>query len=233
MYNLVNQKKMCAKENMLLDEKHLRAIQPDDDPILYFYEWEKPSATYGIFIKPEELFRHQNALDMARRPTGGGVLFHLWDLAFSVIIPAHHPGYSTDIMKNYKYINDAVIESITSTLGKTISPTLLPIDPQPSDPHSAFFCFAKPTKYDVMIDGRKIAGAAQRRMRNGYLHQGSISIAAPSFDFLEKILHPEIEVTEAMKLNTHTLLGSPSQSEFLDVQESLKTTLTKALQERL
>jgi lipoate-protein ligase A len=35
-------------------------------------------------------------------------------------------------------------------------------------------CFANPVEADVMIDNRKIAGAAQRRTRAGLLHQGSI-----------------------------------------------------------
>jgi lipoate-protein ligase A len=35
-------------------------------------------------------------------------------------------------------------------------------------------CFANPVRADVMVDRRKIAGAAQRRTRRGLLHQGSI-----------------------------------------------------------
>jgi len=35
-------------------------------------------------------------------------------------------------------------------------------------------CFANPVNADVMSDGRKIAGAAQRRTRHGLLQQGSI-----------------------------------------------------------
>ena len=34
--------------------------------------------------------------------------------------------------------------------------------------------FANPVRDDVMMDGRKIAGAAQRRTRRGLLQQGSI-----------------------------------------------------------
>ena len=35
-------------------------------------------------------------------------------------------------------------------------------------------CFANPVHADVMLNGRKIAGAAQRRTRRGLLQQGSI-----------------------------------------------------------
>jgi len=40
--------------------------------------------------------------------------------------------------------------------------------------YSRHLCFANPVRADVMIDSRKIAGAAQRRTRAGLLHQGSI-----------------------------------------------------------
>ncbi|MFZ3375780.1 MAG: hypothetical protein WA183_09525, partial [Chthoniobacterales bacterium] len=35
-------------------------------------------------------------------------------------------------------------------------------------------CFATPVRADVLVDGRKVAGAAQRRTQAGLLHQGSI-----------------------------------------------------------
>ena len=231
MWKLLEQKQSCAKENMERDEKHLLSIKPDDDPILHFYEWQSPAATYGFFMKPEQLFRHTDALDLARRPTGGGVLFHLWDLAFSVIVPANHHGYSADIMKNYKFINDAVLRAVKETLDPSVSVSLLPEDPVALDSLSKYFCFAKPTIYDVMIDGKKIAGSAQRRKRNAFLHQGSISIAMPSFDFIQKILPEQAVVTEAMKLNTYFILNEPSQSQFVDAQEELKKRLFRALQE--
>jgi len=43
--------------------------------------------------------------------------------------------------------------------------------------YSRHLCFANPVRADVMIDSRKIAGAAQRRTRAGLLHQGSIQLA--------------------------------------------------------
>ncbi len=35
-------------------------------------------------------------------------------------------------------------------------------------------CFANPVRADVMVNGQKVAGAAQRRTRGGLLHEGSI-----------------------------------------------------------
>jgi lipoyl(octanoyl) transferase len=43
--------------------------------------------------------------------------------------------------------------------------------------YSRHLCFVNPVSADVMIDSRKIAGAAQRRTHAGLLHQGSIQLA--------------------------------------------------------
>ena len=45
---------------------------------------------------------------------------------------------------------------------------------------------AKPTQYDIVYKGKKIAGAAQRKKTQGYLHQGTISLAAPQIDLLQE-----------------------------------------------
>ena len=52
-------------------------------------------------------------------------------------------------------------------------------------------CFVTPTKYDLLSGERKIAGSAQRRAREGMLHQGSIEmegIDILSAEALRKVL---------------------------------------------
>ena len=41
-------------------------------------------------------------------------------------------------------------------------------------------CFAKPVRFDIVADERKLSGAAQRRTREGLLHQGSILLPDPA-----------------------------------------------------
>jgi lipoate-protein ligase A len=40
-------------------------------------------------------------------------------------------------------------------------------------------CFAKPVRFDIVAGDRKLSGAAQRRTREGMLHQGSILLPDP------------------------------------------------------
>jgi lipoate-protein ligase A len=51
---------------------------------------------------------------------------------------------------------------------------------------SGYNCFANPVRADVIMDGRKIAGAAQRRTHRGLLQQGSIQGFVMETDLAQK-----------------------------------------------
>ena len=84
---------------------------------------------------------------------------------------------------------------------------------------------AKPTIYDIMVDGRKLGGAAQRKTRKGFLHQGTIALTPPSIPYLEAILLPGTGVLEAMQANTFTLLPD---RELADARADVRHSLLKA-----
>jgi|JI9StandDraft_1071089.scaffolds.fasta_scaffold18532_2 lipoate-protein ligase A len=211
-----------AKENMQIDEDLLTHLKEGEEPILHFYDWIEPAITYGYFVTPETLVKKIGGVDFARRPTGGGILFHIWDFAFSILIPAHHEGYSPDVLKNYCYINERLIIALTNFLEGKLSFGLLKEDPVAPFENAKHFCFAKPTIYDVMCEGKKIAGAAQRRKKNGYLHQGSISLFAPDQTVLEEILLDK-DVHKAMKGETFV----PFSREEERIKKDLKSALEK------
>ena len=86
------------------------------------------------------------------------------------------------------------------------------------------------SKYDVMLEGRKIAGAAQRKTKKGFLHQGSISLVLPSQELLKTILRPNLTVLEGMLAFTYPLLGEKASEEELEKGRlEIKEILTKHL----
>lgn len=208
MWKILDTGPKSAQKNMELDRQLLDSL---DTPLLHFYQWETESATYGYFIKPDRFLDLEKAkkwgLSFARRPTGGGIVFHSFDLAFSALLPSSHEAYSKNPLDNYTYINNLVLQAVKKFLRSIGEPNLLPEEPQPLDQSSRHFCMAKPTIYDVMHNGRKIAGAAQRNTRKGFLHQGTISIAPPKKEILRDVLLPNTQVLSAMEQNTFTLLG--------------------------
>lgn len=217
---------IMQKDRELLDNLSLTKNR-----ILHLYEWEKKSATFGVFLDPKDFFNLQEVekqgLDLAKRPTGGGIIFHLWDLAFSVLIPASHPTFSQNTLQNYATVNRPVLAAAEEFLKKK-GCNLTEEDGKILGNGCKHFCMAKPTRYDVMLHGQKIAGAAQRKTRDGLLHQGSISLSLPSKDFLSAVLLPHLEVIESMFTFTFPLLGANiSEQELASGRHQIKELLIK------
>lgn len=233
-WKILDTGRASAQENMAIDAKLLEEMKANDAPILHLYEWEGDAATYGHFLDPKKFLDLDRAealgLSLARRSTGGGIIFHVSDLAFSVLVPANFPHYSTNTLDNYDFINSAVKRGVKNFLEGAEGLDLLPEEPTPLDESSRHFCMANPTIYDVMLGTRKIAGAAQRRRKQGYLHQGSISIALPKENFLSQILLTGTQVKEAMEENTFSILGNEwTKQDLEEVRDQLKQQLQKEL----
>lgn len=222
-----------ASEIMAMDAKLLADLDPEGPPILHLYDWAGPSATYGHFIDLEKhLDLNQVAasrLSLARRPTGGGIVFHIWDLAFSFLMPINHPAFSKNTLENYRFVNEVVLDAVQE------KGVLISEEPPALSPQCRHFCMAKPTIYDVVYQGKKVAGAAQRRTRQGYLHQGTISLAFPHLGFLRQVLLSKEEITRAMTAYTFAPLGFLWRPEALqkarrELQELLKQKFLAKLQ---
>lgn len=200
--------KKRAEENMQLDADLLASMDQEPLPILHLYDWEGKSITYGHFILPETLLNleaaNERGYSLAKRPTGGGIVFHTCDLAFSFLMPAQFPEFSQNTLKNYHFVNRRVIDAIASFMKESLSLELLDHDPKANVKISSF-CMAKPTIYDVMVRGRKVGGAAQRKTVKGFLHQGTISLVPLEEEAKQAIL-PDQEIIKLMEENSFPLL---------------------------
>lgn len=195
-----------------------------EEPILHFYAMEGKAATYGIFTKPEELLHleacRQHQITLAKRPTGGGIIFHFLDLAFSYLIPKSHPRFSENTLQNYHTVNQLVVQGL-----KELFPhndfSFLPKEQK----CLSTFCMAHPTPYDVLCKGKKLAGASQRKTRAGLLHQGSISILAPPLALLTQLTDPET----AQKMIKTSFYLTTEPSALQPLREQIKGALFRAM----
>lgn len=154
-----------AAWNMALDESLLHTAAKRGRPLLRVYAWEKPSVSFGYFQRfPSPL---ANAYDAVRRPTGGGVVYHVEDTTYTVVVPPGHALYAMKTADAYCALHKAVAAAFASR--PALHETSL------HSPKGQYECFQKPVHGDVVADGRKLAGGAQRRTKSGMLHQGSIA----------------------------------------------------------
>ena len=135
--------------------------------ILRFYRWNKPTISFGYFVTFAEARAAAGDRVMVRRWTGGGIVPHGEDLTYSIMIGSNNDAFSLPS----KIVYQSVHAALSSALRDIGIPAVLT---QANEPKLSEACFANPVVSDVMEDGRKIAGAAQRKTRSGLLHQGSI-----------------------------------------------------------
>ncbi len=165
-----------AATNMALDEALLEFSQ---EPALRFYGWRRPSLSFGYFGKFESVAAEGASRDLVRRWTGGGSVPHGEDLTYSLITPASQPAFEKGPRAIYAAVHAGIRDAIR--LEGWVAELASAAAPKISDA-----CFANPVRDDVLIKGKKIAGAAQRRTRRGFLHQGSIQVAGLSSAFRER-----------------------------------------------
>jgi len=172
-FALVTSDKLSAKDNMFIDKELFEGFKLNALPIFRVYEWE-PSFTYGVSQKAETL---QKFVDLrkydenhAQRMTGGGILFHGNDISYSLVIPTSYvKGLS--VKESYELICSFLME-FYSALG------LNPMYAKEAKVNlsKSEYCQEGYEPYDILIDGKKIGGNAQRRTKEAIFQHGSISI---------------------------------------------------------
>jgi lipoate-protein ligase A len=165
-----------AAMNMAIDEALLEYATV---PSIRFYRWHSPALSFGYFGKFAHVACYAGQRDLVRRWTGGGIVFHGDDLTYSIVIPANDNAFSESSMAIYEKVHRVLCDALDGN-GKRAVVAVRGDSGRTADAMRTAFsagsynCFANPVRADVMIDGRKIAGAAQRRTRRGLLQQGSI-----------------------------------------------------------
>ncbi len=148
--------------------------------MLRTYTWEKPCITIGYRQKPEAV-KNPVKLEIVSRPTGGGVVYHQpGELTYSLVLPLDYPGLPKSIQASCNYLSEAILNALIKSgidaelFGKkgTLRSDL---------------CFAAAEAYEIVYEGKKIVGSAQRRGRKALLQQGTFKCDLPN-DFNRRLV---------------------------------------------
>jgi len=156
-----------AAFNMAVDEALLESMPRLQKPVLRFYGWTEPAASFGYFQKFSEIERTTLLRPLVRRPTGGGLVPHDADWTYSMAFPTTHEWHDVSAIESYRRVH----EWIQTAFAELNVATELASCCKKSEPGQ---CFVGYEKFDVLWHGKKIAGAAQRRNKLGLLIQGSV-----------------------------------------------------------
>ena len=162
-----------AAWNMAVDEMLLEFSATIEAPVLRLYGWEQEAATFGYFQKYSEVAGWTDLRPLVRRPTGGGLVPHDRDWTYTVAAPPGSEWYRLRAEQSYQRVHDWVRRAFELAAQKTeLAECCVPEGPGR--------CFAGAEKFDLLWQGQKIAGAAQRRNKFGLLIQGSVQNQPPA-----------------------------------------------------
>jgi lipoate-protein ligase A len=185
-----------AAMNMAIDEALLETARL---PSIRFYRWNRPALSFGYFGKFADVANHTRERDLVRRWTGGGIVFHGEDLTYSIVIPANDSLFAESSMSIYAATHRA-IQTALRTSGQNAEMA------SAESPKISEACFANAVRADVLVNGQKVAGAAQRRTRRGLLQQGSIQHVDLAEDFAERFAN-ELSTNWSERKIDESILG--------------------------
>lgn len=179
-WNFINSEKCSPAYNMALDEAllewHSKGVI---SPTIRFYGWNPATLSIGYFQKVEKEINmdmvKKHHLGFVRRPTGGRGVLHEHELTYSVVVSEKHPKMPSGVTEAYRVISEGILEGFKN-LGLNAYfaiPRTAEEREHLKRPRSAV-CFDAPSWYELVVEGRKVAGSAQTRQKGVILQHGSI-----------------------------------------------------------
>jgi lipoate-protein ligase A len=216
--------------NMAIDADLLTQVEESPEPrtVVRLYQWRRPTVSLGrsqkVDVAVDQRFCESRGIDVVHRPTGGRAVLHDDELTYAVI--SNDSGHFGDtIYGNYKRVSEALCDGFRRVgVPAVLAPDTRKAPQQPNGADSP--CFLSPSRYELTVNGRKIVGSAQRRLRRSFLQHGSMPIACD-----RETLARAVRMADASALYQEMA----GLSEFLPSRPSigaLTDTLIKSFQER-
>lgn len=178
-WRLIDTGPLDGPANMALDEALLACFDKQrSQPLLRLYGWDPPALSVGRYQAAEAALKldlcAQEDVPVVRRMTGGGIIYHAQELTYSIVCAPEHLGLAGVkdgfrrlcgfLLGTYRRLGlEASFAADLNHSGERLG-------------ERTAFCFAGKEDFDVLVQGRKIGGNAQRRLSGAILQHGSIPL---------------------------------------------------------
>lgn len=191
--------------NMALDEALLTwHSEGKIPPTIRFYGWNPPTLSIGYFQKIDKEIDMEvvksHGLGFVRRPTGGRGVLHDEELTYSVIVSEDHPLMPNTVTEAYRVISEGILGGFRA-LGLNAYFAIPKTKEEREglkNPRSSV-CFDAPSWYELVVEGRKVAGSAQTRQKGVILQHGSILLDLDIDKLFSLFKYPSDRVRERMQ----------------------------------
>lgn len=204
-WNFINTGSHDPYYNMAMDEALLNFVSRGEiDPVVRFYTWDPATLSVGYFQRLKKEIDidkvKEKGFGLVRRQTGGRGVLHDKELTYSVIVPESHPNMPSTITEAYRVISEGLLEGF-KLLGFDAYfaiPRSKEEREKLKQPRSAV-CFDAPSWYELVVEGRKIAGSAQTRQKGVILQHGSLLQDVDVDELFDMFIFKNDRLKEKMK----------------------------------
>jgi lipoate-protein ligase A len=161
-WQLIESPNLSGPQNMEYDLKLFHDFEKGLVPsTLRIYSWKPNCISLGYSQKMDRWIDGKMARklgwDVVKRPTGGGIVFHNEaEVTYSLVTAIDNPILPEGLVPSYTKISKK---------------------PQiPNSKSETRLCFSYPAEYEIVYNGKKIVGSAQKRGKRTLLQQGSVFV---------------------------------------------------------
>lgn len=194
LFRLLNTGHASGAFNMALDEAILMQVAKGESlPTIRFYAWNAPTISIGYFQRIDRDIDsakvRSRGFDIVRRMTGGRAVLHDRELTYSVMAPGDHPFARSSVVESYRllslglrkgFINLGVHAEVVSLAEESERAKFATL--------GSAACFDSPSWYELVVEGKKIAGSAQVRAHGGLLQHGALLLDLEPDDLFDVLL---------------------------------------------
>ena len=200
-WRLIDTGSLPGPANMAIDEALLRSFEPAKSlPILRLYGWSPPALSLGRFQSADQVLNlercREDDVAIVRRITGGGVIYHAEEITYSIVCTPGQIPPAASVKDSFRVLTGFLL-AFYRQLGLDAAYALdsAPVGARLGE--RTAFCFAGKESFDILVNGCKIGGNAQRRMKELIFQHGSIPLKNLAASGLRYMREDDAELAQA------------------------------------
>ena len=180
LWRLIDTGPCDGPTNMAIDEALLLNYIPGETPpVLRIYGWSPPALSLGRYQDAPAVLDldrcRADGVPVVRRVTGGGVIYHTDELTYSLVCAPNDLPPATSVKESFRVLTGFLLTAyrqmgFTAAYAVDAASAHVPLGERTA------FCFAGHETYDILANGRKLGGNAQRRLKHAVFQHGSIPL---------------------------------------------------------
>jgi len=163
--------------HMAIDQAMLENAGSMEIPTMRVYRWRPFCISLGYnqsveCIDPDRCLN--SGIDVVRRPTGGRAVLHAEEVTYSVVIPKQGLSFSSSIGHIYHLVSQGLVRGLRKCGVQAVLQKRSPDFNSHYKTSLSVSCFSAAARHEILLNGKKLVGSAQRQVHDGILQHGSI-----------------------------------------------------------